>query len=767
MNANLTRRPQLGPAELQHLKWLLGGALTLLAVSTIFYMDVDAWVLMGLTALAAAAAMWRPDLPARVPRLVHTLAFPGIVAFFALDLWLLGEVLPAMVRLDVMLLLYRNITYRQRRDDLQIVVLGLFLVVVAGVLTVSLTFAAHLLVYTGCALAFLLVITLTATAAATAPAAAKDAAGGHPGPPGWVAAADAEALLRRLREVADWRVLGTGALLFAGVVAVSALLFLAIPRFQIESSMFLDRLISKKAKSGFTDTIRFGDVTEIQQDTSVALSVDVSDQTEIPASPYWRMVPLDHYDNGTFRLSLGLRRAEFQPERSYTSVRGDADPKRGATVSWTFFMESGVSRYLPLLGQFNMLRFRETQNFQIAPRLAVVALREEPASMTAYRVEGFELRPSLPDPEFARLWRERTAETVRRSALQVQLRMGEADLEILRGVVREITGGAAPAGAAEFARQAGEWLRKNHPYSLAPTIPRGANDPLVRWMTSKEGGHCELFAGSLAVLARAAGFPARVVTGFRGGTWNAYSNNFTIRNSDAHAWTEIFDERAGAWLRTDALAPEAGTQTTEGAGEAAIVSRLDRSWKARIDSLRVFWYRRIVSFDERSQMETLKAVKEVTQTTGKQLRAWLAGVAGEIRNWVLSPWDGRRIAGLAGVVALGVAVAWGWREFGRGWLRGLRRPRGGRGMDPVRREAGRWLGKMAEVELRTAEGGLRRVECGARAGAAWREVEADLLRLRYGARETWREPEKVFRRARGVLSERRREMRREAAVAGQ
>lgn len=753
MNATSRRRPQLGPDELQHLKWLLGGTLTLLAVSTVLYMDVEAWVLMGLTALAAGASMARPGLPARVPRLVHTLAFPGIVAFFALDLWLLGEVLPAMVRLDVLLLLYRNLTYRQRRDDLQVVVLGLFLVVVAGVLTVSLTFAVHLLVYTGCALAFLLVITLAETAETAGAAPAAKGAGGWPA---WVAHADAEALLRKLRAVADWRVLGTGGLLFVGVVAVSALLFLAIPRFQIESSMFLDRLISKKSKSGFTDTIRFGDVTEIQQDTSVALSVDVSDQTEIPASPYWRMVPLDNYDNGTFRLSLGLRRAEFQAERSYTSVRGEADPKRGPTVNWTFFMESGVSRYLPLLGQFNMLRFRETQNFAIAPRLAVVALREEPASMTAYRVEGFELRPSLPDPDFAQLWRERTADSLRRAALQVQLRMGEADLEILRGVLQEITGGAG-LDAAEFARRAGEWLRKNHPYSLAPTIPRGTGDPLVRWMTSKEGGHCELFAGSLVVLARAAGFPARVVTGFRGGTWNAYSNNFTIRNSDAHAWTEIFDERAGAWLRADALAPEAGTQAADAVGQAAIVARMDRSWKARLDSLRVFWYRRIVSFDERSQMETLKAVKEVTQSTGKRLREWLAGMAGAVREWVLSPWDVRRIGGILGWVALATALVWLWREVGLRWLRGLAWKQGGRGMDPVRREAGRWLGRIADLGVRKAD--FQSDAAGA-GRAAWAEVEADLLRLRYGARETWREPEQVFRRARGVW----REMRREAAV---
>ncbi|OYV02227.1 MAG: transglutaminase, partial [Verrucomicrobiales bacterium VVV1] len=160
-NQGPVRRPQLGLDELRQLNWLLGGALILLSVWTVFYLEIDAWILMGLTTAAVGAGLVWPAWPARVPRIVHTLAFPFIVAFFLGDLWLKGEVLPAMVRLDILLLLYRGSTYRQRRDDLQVIVLGLFLIVVAGVLTVSLTFAVQILAFTGCALAFLLVITLT------------------------------------------------------------------------------------------------------------------------------------------------------------------------------------------------------------------------------------------------------------------------------------------------------------------------------------------------------------------------------------------------------------------------------------------------------------------------------------------------------------------------------------------------------------------------------------------------------------------------------
>lgn len=99
------RRPQLTAEELQQLRWLLGNVMTLLGVWTVFYMDVDAWTLMTLTSIAAVAMLVRPTLPARVPKLVHTLAFPSILAFCAGDLWLRSEVLPAMVRLDMLLLL--------------------------------------------------------------------------------------------------------------------------------------------------------------------------------------------------------------------------------------------------------------------------------------------------------------------------------------------------------------------------------------------------------------------------------------------------------------------------------------------------------------------------------------------------------------------------------------------------------------------------------------------------------------------------------------
>jgi transglutaminase-like putative cysteine protease len=727
------KRPQLSLDELYQLKWLLGGALVLLSVWTVFYLEFEAWTLMGLTTVAVIAALVWPGLPARVPAWTHRLAFPAVVAFFIGDLWLTGEVLPAIVRLDILLLLYRGTSYRQKRDDLQVIVLGLFLIVVAGVLTVSLVFAVQILVFTGCALAFLLVVTLV-EAAETGQKKTV-----NPGTPAWVTHLSWRRLWARVNEVADWRVVTLGGVLFVGVVGVSALLFLAIPRFQLENSLFLERFVTKKARTGFNETIRFGDVTEIQQDTSVALSVDVTDRAQIPAAPYWRMLVLDEYRDGTFRLSALMRLTAFTPEFTSAAARGTSRAHEGEPVYWTFYLESGISRYLPLLGTFERLRFRETQNFRMAAKLGVIALRDEPATMTAYRVEGMNTADTLPDASFALRLKDPKKPTRITSTLQMlRLEVGEADQATLNRFVREITGGVA-LPAAETARRASAWLAQRHAFSSTPNVPAGPGDPLVRWMASSEAGHCELFAGSLVLLARTAGLPARVVTGFRGGTWNAYSNNFTIRNSDAHAWCEVFDAAAGAWLRVDPTPGAASGPGMQTKGEATLARRLDRSWTAWFDSLRVFWYRRIVNFDQRSQVETLKAVKQATENSGKQLRVTLTEAIERLKAWLTAPWDARRVAKWLGALAALAGAGWAWREFGRGWWRQFRRDASGTKSDPVRAEAGRWLARLREQ----ADGGS--------AG-----VVAELQRLRFGATATWPEPEPVFRRARSALRASRR-----------
>ncbi len=715
-----TKRPQLNLDELHRLKWFLGGVLVLLSVSTVLYLDIPAWFLMFLTIGGVGAVMFKPAWPSRVPALVHRLAFPGIVAIFIGDIYLTTEVLPALVRLDLLLLFYRGVTYRQRRDDLQIIVLGLFLIVLAGVLTVSLLFAVQILAFSACALAFLLIITLVH---ASDPTPVPLVAGTVPT---W-SRITLKTLLRRVRAATDWRIALLGGSLFGGLVVLSALLFMAIPRFELQNSLFMERFVSKKSRTGFSDRIKFGDVTDIQQDRSVALSIDLSDPSRIPAQPYWRMVVLDEYKDETFRVSPVLQRDEFLANRSSAYLRGRARAQLGSPVYWTFYLESGVSRYLPLAGQFEQLWFRDRQNFQVAGDLGVVALRDEPVSMTAYRVEGMPTGAQLPDPNFVREWAVRNDTENNSAQSLLKLSLNPADTERLRQLTQTIAAGEK-LSVTEFARRASAWLARQHQYGLQSRTPAGGGDALVRWMISSEPGHCELFAGSMVLLARAADIPARVVTGFRGGSWNGYSNSFTLRNSDAHAWTELFDFESESWIRVDPTpgAPITGAEAT--ALSALQTREVDRSWSARLDSLRIFWYRRIVNFDQRSQVETIKAVKTATEEMGKRIREWIHAQTTRLKAWLLAPWNAGRLVKWLIAGAFTVVVVWFvvplWRR-----LRPLTwRHRRGR-LNPIRLEASKWLqlltGKSDDADLRQA-----------------------LARLRYGPETGWSESARIFGRAR-------------------
>ena len=92
---------------------------------------------------------------------------------------------------------------------------------------------------------------------------------------------------------------------------------------------------------------------------------------------------------------------------------------------------------------------------------------------------------------------------------------------------------------------------QNFYYSRQP--PLLFDDPVDEFLFKTKSGYCEHYASSFTVLMRLAGIPARVVTGYQGGELNPIDNYMTIRQSDAHAWSEVYIEGKG-WIRVDPTA---------------------------------------------------------------------------------------------------------------------------------------------------------------------------------------------------------------------
>ncbi len=737
------KRPQLDLDGLRRLKWLLGGLLALVSLWTVFFLDMEALALTGVAGAAIIAVLIRPQLPGRVPPLIWKLAVPAIIAAFAFDLYSASETLPAFIRLAILLVLYRAVSYRRKREDLQLIVLALFLIVVAGVLTVALGFAFLLLLFTACALGFLFVITVADMAE---PGAGEE----KPGQPAWTRSGWSN-FFRRLAAVADWRLIAFAGVLFAAVVGLSAFLFMIIPRFEIATGFFLDRYITRKSRTGFTETVRFGDVTALVRDESIAMRVDLTDAASLREMPFWRLVALDEYTPEGFKLSAGLK-AELMRDQSVRQFLRGRQGFGARTVGgqWTIYVEPGVSRFLPLPGSFTMMRLRDRLLVQASPQFRLVALRTEPMTMTAFQLEGVELHASFSDGRFARQLAEaRLAGGAASERLPGELRrynplltlrgpQGPENTAALARMVAEISAGETLA-PLQFAERATKWLRDRHAYTLSASVPRGSKDDIVKWLESAEPGFCEYFASGLAVLCRAAGHPARVIAGFRGGALNAYESYLMVRNTDAHAWCEVFDGE-GSWSRMDPT-PGGAASSRPGAQQVA-QQATDASWSARWDSLRVIWYRRIVNFDSRQQIEMVEAVKSFTTDSGQQLRDWLGAHARRLNAWLLAPWDLKRLGLALSPVALAVTVALLLvRGARRAWWRWIAWRRPGE-FDPVRLEAGKRLAR-----LRAALAAGRAAEGRGLLAAAIAELE----RLRYGHRATWPDPADVFLRAQQAL----------------
>jgi len=109
-------------------------------------------------------------------------------------------------------------------------------------------------------------------------------------------------------------------------------------------------------------------------------------------------------------------------------------------------------------------------------------------------------------------------------------------------------------------------------YTLQP--PALGSNPVDRFLFDTQQGFCEHYASAFAFMMRSAGIPARVVLGYQGGEVNPLGGHLIVRQSDAHAWTEVWLEGYG-WRRVDptaAVAPERieyGVQaaTLDGIGE--------------------------------------------------------------------------------------------------------------------------------------------------------------------------------------------------------
>ena len=155
-----------------------------------------------------------------------------------------------------------------------------------------------------------------------------------------------------------------------------------------------------------------------------------------------------------------------------------------------------------------------------------------------------------------------------------------------------------------------QWFR-SEPffYTLAPPLLM-EEEPVDMFLFDTRRGFCEHYASAFVVMLRAAGIPARVVTGYQGGEINPRGGYMIVRQSDAHAWAEAVID--GRWQRFDPTAAVAPSRVERGlfgsvpAGDPVpLFARQDGGWlkdlQLAIDAINHQWRRNVVEFNRDRQ----------------------------------------------------------------------------------------------------------------------------------------------------------------------
>ncbi|WP_306476669.1 DUF3488 and transglutaminase-like domain-containing protein [Methyloversatilis sp.] len=208
-------------------------------------------------------------------------------------------------------------------------------------------------------------------------------------------------------------------------------------------------------------------------------------------------------------------------------------------------------------------------------------------------------------------------------------------------------------------------------YTLTP--PLLGEDGIDAFLFDTRRGFCEHYAGAFVFLMRAAGLPARVVTGYQGGERNEVDDYVVVRQSDAHAWAEVWLEGEG-WRRVDPTAAILPSRIERGladlpAGEPVpFVARVDLGWLRALrhqwEAANNSWNQWVLSYDQQKQRELLSRLG-MAQPDWRLMTIWLASLCA-LFALALTLWAMRRSVSVDALARAWAAVDRALRPAGLG-----------------------------------------------------------------------------------------------------
>lgn len=365
-------------------------------------------------------------------------------------------------------------------------------------------------------------------------------------------------------------------ILYAAPVAIAMWIFfprIAVPFWAVPMD-------TGTARSGISDSMSPGEISSLSMSNAVAFRVRFDGAVPAPRDRYWRGLVLGIFNGRTWTQSDPVEGA-----RSFEEVE-----VRGEPINYEITLEPTRQQWIFALDMPHSWELERTfmgPQHQLAratpvdQRIAYKAVSYTDYSMTV------DLSP------YARSW---------------YLELPPGSNPRTHSLAQEMHS-AAGSDRAYIESVIRKFNEEEYFYTLQP--PALGRDSADEFLFDTRQGFCEHYASAFAIMMRAAGIPARVVLGYHGGELNPLAGHMTVRQSDAHAWNEVWVDSSG-WYRVDPTGAVAPDRIDYGVSDAAFdgigaawgfeaPSRLMRQMTHAIDAINAKWNDWILGYGPENQ----------------------------------------------------------------------------------------------------------------------------------------------------------------------
>lgn len=357
------------------------------------------------------------------------------------------------------------------------------------------------------------------------------------------------------------------------VLPLAAVLFVSVPR--MKEPLWRIPQGGQQAKTGLSGTMQPGSISNLVQSDEWVANITFSDGLKPqPRDLYWRAIIMSDFD-GTRWQAMPDFAADSAPQLRVSEGRGVRyqmiiRDQNGALPALDY--PAGV------LPQGLMRRLGGTVRAERS--------REGLRRLDLQAALGDTLPHALNEAEYRRYTRLPEGNPQTRRLAETLAKQSPDERAFIRNVLNHFS-------------------RRHFSYTLRPPTTAGRNS-IDEFMFATRQGFCEHYAQSFAVIMRAAGLPARIVTGYQGAEYNPQGGFWQIRAKDAHAWTEVWLPSEQVWLRVDPTAAVAAVRTEQGIGSALpqndrVLIADESAFSRWRDAGQFYWQQWVVNYDQSRQ----------------------------------------------------------------------------------------------------------------------------------------------------------------------